>query len=207
MTATNLGTRDGDRTEQRLRPWTRVDTGADALVRLEPPRTLWRGTLRREADRLVLTPCGGDQPGRVGDVSPGSAVTAALTDLGFDRLGRVNFEAFGTRRQYELKVEQLNRAGVEMGRPTQAISSQALGQEPGSRLVASPGAVRLVQAGGATLSAPLSWRWPAGRPDRAVNTWAASTEASALNAALGAKIGRDAMADNVYGFSAQVAMA
>ena len=250
MTATYLGTRDGDRTEERLGPWTRVGTGADALVRLEPyqetirqslrragydtlvlldrdekpiatamdlrlrrdaaataarlepPRTLWRGTLRREADRLVLAPCGGGQPMRVRDVSPESVVTAALTDLGFDRLGRVYLEAYGTLRQGELRLDRLNRAGVEMGCPKEAVGFQALGHEPDWSLVSNRSAVRFAPLGGATLSSPpvpLSSHWPAGRPDRAVATLATSTEGSALNAVLTPGVCRDTMADAVYG--------
>ena len=106
MTATYLGTPDGDRTEERLGPWLRVGNGAEAVVRIEPwddsrrqgfrragadrlvlldrdekpaetrhdlslvrdaaasvsrlesPRTLFRGTLSRDSDRLLLAPCG-----------------------------------------------------------------------------------------------------------------------------------------------------
>ncbi|NWG74730.1 MAG: copper resistance protein NlpE N-terminal domain-containing protein, partial [Rubrivivax sp.] len=55
MTATYLGTREGDRTEERLGPWARVGTGADAIVRLEPYRETIRQSLRRaNADTLVL---------------------------------------------------------------------------------------------------------------------------------------------------------
>lgn len=258
MTATYLGTRDGDRTEERLGPWARVGTGADAIVRLEPhqetmrqslrradadtlvlldldekpiatamdlhlrrdatataarlapPRTLWRGTLRRDADRLVLAPCSGGQPMRVRDVSPESVVTAALTDLGFDRLGRVYLEAYGTPRQGALMLDRLNRAGVEMGCPNEAIGFQALGHEPDWSLVSNRSAVRLVQLGGTTLSAPplpLSWRWPAGRPDRAVATLATSTEGSAFSVVLTPGLCRDTMADAVYGFRAQAGVA
>lgn len=255
LTATYLGTRDGDRTEERLGPWARVGTGADALVRTEPyqdairqswhradgdtlvlldrderpiatsmdlrlrrdatataarleaPRTLWRGTLRRDADRLLLVPCGGGRPMRVRDVSPEVGVTAAITGLGFDRLGSVYLEAYGTLRQGELMIDRLNRAGVEMGCPKEAIGFQALGHEPNWSVVSNRSSVRLVQPGGVTASAPplpLSWRWPAGRPDRAEASLATSTEGSALKVVLTPKICRDTMADAVYGFTAQV---
>ncbi|WP_162910339.1 copper resistance protein NlpE N-terminal domain-containing protein [Azohydromonas sediminis] len=258
MTSTYLGTRDGDRTEERLGPWARVGSGADAVVRLEPshdairqswrradrdtlvlldrdekpiatamdlrlrrdatataarlepPRTLWRGTLRRQADRLLFTPCGGGQPMRLRDVSPEVVVTAAITDLGFDRRGSVYLEAYGTLRQGELTVDRLNRAGVEMGCPKEAIGFRAFGHEPSWSLVSNRSVLRFVEPGGATLSAPplpLSWRWPGGRPDRAEASLASSTESSALNVVLTPKICRDTMADAVYGFTAQVGVA
>lgn len=255
MTATYLGTRDGDRTEERLGPWASVGTGAQALVRLEPhddtvrqsfrrteagglvlldreerpivtahdlslrrdatatgarlepPRTLFRGTLRREADRLLLTPCGGTQAVRVRDVSPEVVLTAAMTDVGFDRLGSVYFEAFGSLRDGELRVDRLNRVGVEMGCPKALVGFQALGQEPAWSLVSSRTRVEFMRPDSAALNAPplpLSWRWPGGRPDRAEATLTTSTEGGALKAVLTPKLCRDTMADAVYGFAARV---
>jgi len=184
----------------------RRDATATA-ARLEPPRTLWRGTLRREAQQLVLAPCGGGPAMRVRDVSPESVVTAALTGIGFDRLSCAHLEAYGTLRQGELMLDRLNRAGVEMGCPQQAIGWQALGHEPGRSLVSDRSAARLAPLGGTTLNAPplpLSWRWPGGRPDRAIATLATSTEGGAFNAVLTPRVCRDAMADAVYGFTARV---
>jgi uncharacterized membrane protein/uncharacterized lipoprotein NlpE involved in copper resistance len=255
MTVTWLGTRDGDRTEERQGPWSRVGSGAEAIVRVEPfddvmrqsfrrvdgerlllldraerpietrqnllltrdsgspgprlapPRTLFRGTLSRDADRLRLAPCGGGDPLVVRDVSPESMITAALTDVGFDRLPGLYLEAYGTRRGGELLIDRLNRAGTEMGCPQDAMAFSAQGNEPGWSLVSDRRGVKLNRQDGAVLSAPplpLSWRWPGGRQDRAEARLASSTEGSALTAVLSPKLCRDTMADAVYGFTATV---
>jgi uncharacterized membrane protein len=258
MTATYLGTKDGDRTEERLGPWLRVDTGDEAVVRLEPwddsrrqgfrragvdrlvlldrdgkhidtrqdsslvrdaaapaarlepPRTLFRGTLSREADRLLLAPCGGGKTVRVHDVSSEVIITAAITDIGFDRSGSVHLEAWGRMRDGELMIDRLNRAGVEMGCPEEPVGFQARGNEPGWSLVSRRSGVTFTRQDGAILNAPplpLSWRWPGGRPDRAEARLATSTEGSALTAVLTPRICRDTMADAVYGFTAVVHVA
>jgi uncharacterized membrane protein len=258
MTATCLGTPDGDRTEERLGPWLRVGTGVEAVVRLEPwddtrrqgfrragadrlvpldrdeqpidtrqnqglvrdeaapparlepPRTLFGGTLTREADRLLLEPCGGDKTVRVHDVSPEVIITAAITDIGFDRSGSLYLEAWGRMRDGELMIDRLNRAGVEMGCPEEPVGFQAQGQEPGWSLVSSRSGVTFAQQDGAALHAPplpLSWRWPGGRPDRAEALLTTSTEGSALTAVLTPRICRDTMADAVFGFTARIHVA
>lgn len=258
MTATYLGTPDGDRTEERLGPWIQAGNGAAAVVRiepwddarrqgfrragadrlvlvdreekpidtqqdlsllrdaaapaarLEPPRTLFRGTLRYEADRLLLAPCGGGKTIRVHDVSPEVVVTAAITDIGFDRSGYVYLEAWGRMRDGELLIDRLNRAGLEMACPTQPVGFQAQGNEPGWSLVTSRSQVTFTRQDGPVLNAPplpLSWRWPGGRPDRAEARLTSSTEGSALTAVLTPKICRDTMADAVYGFTAVVSVA
>lgn len=255
MTATYLGTADGDRTEERLGPWLRVRAGEEERARIEPhddaarqsfrrvsadalvlldraerpiatphdlrlersdavssagleaPRTLFRGTLTREADRLLLAPCSGGRVLRVHDVSPEVIITAAITDIGFDRLEGLYLEAFGRLHEGELLIERLNRAGTEMACPNEVEGFRAQGNEPGWSLVSNRSAVRFTTQDGVTLSAPplpLSWRWPGGRMDRAEARLATSTEGSALTAVFTPRICRDTMADAVYGFTATV---
>lgn len=258
MTATYLGTPDGDRNEERLGPWLRVGNGAGTVVRIEPwddvrrqafrragadrlvlldrdeqhidtrrdpslvrdavvpaarldaPRTLFRGALSREVDRLLLEPCGGGETVRVHDVSPEVIISAAITDIGFDRSGSVYLEAWGHMRDGELMVDRLNRAGVEMGCPGEPVGFQAGGNEPGWSLVSRRSGVTFTRQEGPALNAPplpLSWRWPGGRPDRAEARLTTSTEGSALTAVLTPRICRDTMADAVYGFTAVVHVA
>jgi copper homeostasis protein (lipoprotein) len=255
MTATYLGTPDGDRTEERLGPWRRLGDGPDAIVRiepwndegrqsfrradadrlvlldreerpidtrqnlilerdptlaaarLEPPRTLFRGTLRRDEDELQLVPCAGGNALRVRDLSPEALITAAATDAGLDRQGRVYLEAWGSRRAGDLELERLNRTGLEMRCPDAAVGFQALGNEPGWNLVSDRTGVRLNRLEGAPLHAPplpLSWRWPGGRQDRAEAALATATEGSELVARLRPQVCRDTMADAVYGFTTTV---
>ena len=258
MTLTYLGTPDGDRTEERLGPWSRVGSGAGAVVRvepwddarrqsfrraaadrlllldreerpidsrqdlglvrdaaapvgrLEPPRTLFRGTLSREADRLLLAPCGGGRTVRVHDVSPEVIITAAMSDIGFDRVDSLYLEAWGRVQDGELLIDRLNRAGVEMGCPREPVGFQAQGNAPGWSLVSSRSGVTFTRQDGPTLSSPplpLSWRWPGERPDRAEALLTTSTEGSALAAVLTPRICRDTVADAVYGFTAVVRLA
>lgn len=257
MTATYLGTPEGDRVEERLGPWSRVESGASQRVRLEPQddarrqsfrvagpdtlvlldreerpiasaqdlslrrdtaagaarllpaRTLFRGTLSREADRLLLAPCDGGPTLRVRDVSPEVIITAALTDIGFDAHDRLHLEAWGSLRDGELWIDRLNRAGVEMGCPQEVIGFRAHGNEPGWSLASDLTAVRFTTQDGITLNAPplpLSWRWPGGRPDRAEAVLVAATESAAFELVLGPRICRDTMADAVFGFTAELRM-
>ena len=253
MTATYLGTPEGDRTEERLGPWARVAGGASERVRLEPhddarrqsfrrvapgilvlldreerpiasahdptlrrhqgamapplepPRSLFRGTLTREADRLLLEPCGGGRTLRVHDVSPEVIITASITDIGFDERDSLYLEAYGSLRDGELWIDRLNRAGVEMGCPQDAIGFRALGHEPGWSLASDRTAVRFTTQDGFSLNAPplpLSWRWPGGRPDRAEAVLVTATESSAFEVVLAPRICRDTMAVAVFGFTA-----
>jgi len=255
MTATYLGTPEGDRTEERLGPWARVRDGASERVRIEPyddatrqsfrrtgpdslvlldreerpiattpdlslrrapeaipprlqaPRTLFRGTLTREADRLLLAPCGGGRTLRVQDVSPEVIITAAITGIGFDERDSLYLEAYGSLRDGELWIDRLNRAGVEMGCPQDVIGFRAQGNEPGWSLASDRTAVRFTTQDGVILNAPplpLSWRWPGGRPDRAEAVLVTATESSAFEALLAPRICRDTMADAVFGFTATV---
>jgi len=255
MTATYLGTPEGDRTEERLGPWSRVGSGASQRVRLDPqddarrqsfrvagpdtlvlldreerpiasaqdlslrrdaaasaarlppPRTLFRGTLSRDADRLLLAPCDGGPVLRVRDVSPEVIITAALADIGFDARDRLYLEAYGSLRDGELWIDRLNRAGVETVCPQDAIGFRAQGDEPGWSLASSPSGVTFTTQDGAELRAPplpLSWRWTGGRPDRAEAVLATATEGSALEAVLSPRICRDTKGDAVYGFTASV---
>jgi uncharacterized membrane protein/uncharacterized lipoprotein NlpE involved in copper resistance len=255
MTATYLGTPEGDRTEERLGPWARVGSGASERVRIEPhddarrqsfrragsetlvlldreerpiaashdlglrrdaaaqvprleqPRTLFRGTLTRDEDRLLLAPCGGGRPLRVQDVSPEVIITAAITDIGFDERDSLYLEAWGSLRDGELWIDRLNRAGIEMGCPRDAIGFRAQGNEPGWSLASDRTAVRFTTQDGVSLNAPplpLSWRWPGGRPDRAEAVLVTATESSAFEAVLAPRICRDTMADAVFGFTATV---
>jgi uncharacterized membrane protein len=187
-----------------------VRDAAVPAARLEPPPTLFRGTLSRDSDRLLLAPCGGGETIRVHDVSPEVIITAAITDIGFDRSGSVYLEAWGRMRDGELMIERLNRAGEEMGCPEEPVGFQARGNEPGWSLVSRRSGVTFTRQDGAALNAPplpLSWRWPGGRPDRAEARLATSTEGSALTAVLTPRICRDTMADAVYGFTAVVNVA
>jgi copper homeostasis protein (lipoprotein) len=255
MTATYLGTPEGDRTEERLGPWTRVGSGASERVRIEPhddvrrqsfrragpdelvlldreerpiatardlrlrrdeatvaarlqpPRTLFRGTLTREVDRLLLVPCGGGPTLRVQDVSTEVIITAAITGIGFDERDSIYLEAWGSLRDGELWIDRLNRAGIEMVCPRDAIGFRAQGNEPGWSLASDRTALRFTTQDGVTLNAPplpLSWRWPGGRPDRAEAVLVNATERSAFEVVLEPKICRDTMADAVFGFTATV---
>jgi uncharacterized membrane protein/uncharacterized lipoprotein NlpE involved in copper resistance len=253
MTATYLGTHDGDRTEERMGPWTRLDDGK--RVRIEPfndnarqsfrrvdgttlvlldrqekpigtqqdvtlkrdatataprlpvPPTLYRGTLTRQGDRLMLAPCGGGKAVRVYDVSPEVMITAALTDIGFDKRGRMYLEAHGTTREGALMLHRLNRAGVEMSCPKEPVAFRAQGNEPSWGLLSTRERVSFMRPGEPALNAPplpLSWRWPGGRGDRATAVMSSSTESSAITAVLTPRVCRDTMADAVYGFTASV---
>lgn len=255
MSATYLGTAEGDRTEERLGPWARLGAGADALVRVEPysderrksfrregadrlvlldrherpidtqqnlalerdasspaarlsaPRTLFRGTLVREAGALVLRPCSGGNGMGVRDVSPASVITAAITDLGFDRHGRTHLEAWGTLRNGELLIDRLNRAGPGLECAQGAVGFRAQGGTPAWSLESGRNGVRLEQADGDVFTTPLlplSWRWPGGRPDRAEAALDATTESGTLRARLLPKVCRDTAAAAVYGFTARV---
>jgi uncharacterized membrane protein/uncharacterized lipoprotein NlpE involved in copper resistance len=255
MTATYLGTPEGDRTEERLGPWARVGSGPSERVRIEPhddarrqsfrragpdalvlldreerpiataqdlslrrdeasgaarlqsPRTLFRGTLSREADRLLLAPCDGGRTLRVQDVSPEVIITAAITDIGFDERDGLYLEAWGSLRDGELWIDRLNRAGIEMDCPQDAIGFRAQGNEPGWSLATSPPQVTFTTQDGLILNAPplpLSWRWPGGRADRAEAVLVTATESSAFEAVLAPRICRDTMADAVFGFTATV---
>jgi uncharacterized membrane protein len=158
----------------------------------------------------MLAPCGGGGTRRVHDVSPEVIITAAITDIGFDRLDSLYLEAFGRLHDGALLIDRLNRAGTEMGCPGEAEGFRAQGNEPGWSLVSNPAAVRFSTQDGVALSAPplpLSWRWPGGRMDRAEARLATSTEGSALTAVLTPGICRDTMADAVYGFTAVVHVA
>jgi uncharacterized membrane protein len=184
---------------------TRDETAAGPT--LQAPRALFRGTLSRDAGRLRLAPCDGSDPLAVQDVSPESMITAALADVGFDRLESIYLEVYGTRRGRDLLIDRLNRAGAEMACPTVGFSYRAQGNEPGWSLVADPSRIQLMRQEGGALSAPplpLSWRWRSGRPDRAEARLAWATEGSALTAVLSPKPCRDSMADGVYGFTATV---
>lgn len=176
-------------------------------ARLQLPRTLFRGTLRREAERLLLEPCGGGRTLHVHDVSPEVIITAAITDIGFDERDSLYLEAYGNLRDGELWIDRLNRAGVEMDCPQDEIGFRALGNEPGWSLMSDRTAVRFTTHDGVIRNAPplpLSWRWPGGRPDRAEAVLVTATESSAFAAVLAPRICRDTMANAVFGFTATV---
>jgi len=199
-----------DREERRIEAAHDLSLRRDAAAsaaRLEPPRMLFRGTLSRDADRLLLESCGGGRTRRVQDVSPEVIITAAITDIGFDERGSVYLEAYGSLRDGELWIDRLNRAGIEMACPTDTIRFRAQGNEPGWSILSRLTGVTFARQDGAELSAPplpLSWRWPGGRPDRAEAVLTTATESSALQAVLAPKICRDAMANAVFGFTATV---
>ena len=255
MTVTYLGTRDADRSEERLGPWSRLNEGTPQRIRIEPfdetlrqtfmrvdadtlalldrderpivtgddfrlvrqtttpnvrpdvPRTLFRGMLARDGERLMFTPCGQGKTVRVHDVSPEVVITAALTDIGFDRLGQMYLEVYGRVRDGALMIDRLNRAGTEMGCPKAPFGMRAQGNEPGWQLDSGPKGVILTRQDGTRLNAPpipLSWRWSQGRPDRPEATLTFATESAQLRAVLTPKICRDTMADAVYGLTARV---
>lgn len=170
-------------------------------------RKLYRGTLTQQEDRLLLTPCGGGRVVRVRDVSPEVIITAAITDIGFDRVKRLHFEAYGRMRDGELMIDRLNRAGVEMGCPKARIGLGAQGNEPGWRLQTDRSGMTWTRQGEKTLrarSSALTWQWPHGDQHRPQATLEVATPGLALSAVLTPRICRDSMADAVYGFTAQV---
>lgn len=180
-------------------------------ARLSVPRMLFRGTLVREAGALVLMPCGGGNAVGVRDVSPESMITAAITDLGFDRHGRIYLEAWGTLRDGGLLIDRLNRAGPGLACPRGAVGFRAQGSAPAWSLESDRSAVRLERADGEAFGEalnapplPLSWRWPGGRPDRAEASLDATTESGTLRARLLPRVCRDPVAGAVYGFTARV---
>jgi putative lipoprotein len=178
-----------------------------AVAYHDAPRTLYRGTLTQQEDRLLLSPCGGGRVVRVRDVSPEVIITAAITDIGFDRVKRLHFEAYGRMRDGELMIDRLNRAGVEMGCPKSRIGLRAQGNEPGWRLETGRAGVTWSLQGEAPLRTPaaaLTWQWLHGDQHRPQATLEVATQGVALSAVLTPKICRDTMADAVYGFTAQV---
>lgn len=170
-------------------------------------RQLYRGTLSRRGERLLLVPCGTNRTLRVWDVSPEVIITAAITDIGFDRLPSLYLEAFGRLKDGELMIDRLNRAGTEMACPSTRIGLRAQGNEPGWQLQTGPGGVRFSRQGQTSLHAPggtLSWHWPDGGQHRAHATLEVLAQGQALSAELTPRICRDSMADAVYGFTAVV---
>lgn len=257
MTRVYLGTPSGDRGEEYIGPWSRIDAGAGETLRIEPhddarrssfrradadrlvlldrseqpiatrqdlalvrdpgadaarltvPRTLFRGTLRRDAGRLRFAPCGGGKPFDARDVSAESVITAAITDAGFDTRGAIYLEAWGARRDSELQLDRLNRAGHDLACPTSAIGFAAQGNAPSWRLESDRQAVRFSGEGGESLNMPplpLSWHWPVGRPDRAEAVLAGATESATLRLRLFRQICRDASTGTVHGFGAALAV-
>jgi uncharacterized membrane protein len=184
------------------------DSGVTA-AQLEPPRALFTGTLRRDAERLLLTPCNGGKERRVLDVSPESVITAAITDIRFDHVTEsgMHFEAFGRVEGDEIYVDRLNRAGTEMRCLQRQLRFQAVGNEPFWSVVSGNDGARFTRLGEADLNAPpltLSWSWPGGRRDRAEGRLTWETESSVVATMLSPKICRDTMADAVFGFTAVV---
>jgi uncharacterized membrane protein len=184
------------------------DPGAQ-VARLSAPRTLFRGTLRREAGKLQFAPCGSGKPVDARDVSPASVITAAITDAGFDARGEIHLEAWGARRDGELQLERLNRAGHDPACPTSAFGFAAQGDAPFWRVESDRHAVRFTGEGGESLHTPplpLSWHWPVGRPDRADAVLASATESAKLRLRLFPKICRDASNGTVHGFGAALSV-
>ena len=173
------------------------------------PRTLFRGTLQRDAGKLRFAPCGGGKPFDARDVSAESVITAAVTDAGFDTHGAIYLEAWGERRGGELQLERLNRAGHDLACPTSALGVAAQGNAPSWRLESDRRAVRFSGEGGEPLNMPplpLSWHWPVGRPDRAEAVLAGATESATLRLRLFPSICRDAATGTVHGFRAALAV-
>jgi len=257
MTLVYLGTPSGDRGEEYLGPWSRIDAGAEETLRIEPhddarrsnfrrvdadrlvlldrseqpiatrqdlalvrdagadaarltvPRTLFRGTLRRDAGKLRFAPCGGGKPFDARDVSAESVITAAVTDAGFDKRGAIYLEAWGERRDGELQLDRLNRAGHDLACPTNVLGFAAQGDAPSWRLESDRQAVRFSGEGGESLNMPplpLSWHWPVGRPDRAEAVLAGATESATLRLRLFRQICRDASTGTMHGFGAALAV-
>ena len=203
-----------EHTEQRtlaLRAWADVPgSRTPSEPYSEAPRKLYRGTLTQQEDRLLLAPCDGGRAVRVRDVSPEVIITAAITDLGFDRVKRLHFEAYGSMLDGELLIDRLNRAGIEMGCSKEQFGMRAQGNEPGWFLESGSAGVKWTRQGEATLRAPptpLSWQGPSGDQPRPRATLELATRTVALSAVLTPRICRDSMADAVYGFTAQIQQA
>ena len=170
-------------------------------------RTLFRGTLTQQEDRLLLAPCGGGKTVRVRDVSPEVIITAALTDIGFDRVDRLYLEAYGWMQDGELMIQYLNRAGVEMGCPKTRVRMRAQGNEPGWGLESTRKQITLARQGQPSLRVPpvaLSWHAAPGNQHRPHAKLDVNTKGTAWRAVLKPKICRDTMADAAYGFTAVV---
>ncbi len=177
-------------------------------VRSKPAleRRLFSGTLRRVLDRLELVPCGGGPVLTAVDVSPESSLSAALSDIGFDRVDGLYLEAFGRLREGTLWLERLNRAGTEMRCPdTKAPVPlwQASGNEPGWLLSDAKGRLSLTRPGLPPLvlhESGLAWRWREGRADQASAQVRAESDSALVSGTLTPRLCRDTMADAVYGF-------
>lgn len=174
-----------------------------------PLRTLYRGTLTQVEDRLLLAPCGGGRTVRVRDVSPEVIITAALTDIGFDRYRRLHLEAWGRMRDGELWIDRLNRAGVEMGCGNTGFGLRAQGNEPGWQVETRDREVRLTRLGEAPLRAPpvaLAWHWTQSSQHRPEGHLSVQTESARWHLQMAPRLCRDTMADAVYGLTATLSV-
>ena len=203
-----------EHTEQRtlaLKTWTEVPgSRPPSEPYSEAPRKLYRGTLTQQEDRLMLAPCDGGRAVRVRDVSPEVIITAAITDIGFDRVKRLHFEAYGSMLDGELLIDRLNRAGIEMGCSKDPFGMRAQGNEPGWVLESGSAGVKWTRQGEAPLRAPptaLTWHGSSGDQRRPHASLELATRAVALSAVLTPRICRDSMADAVYGFTAHIQQA
>lgn len=170
---------------------------------------VYLGTPSGDRGEEYIGPCGGGKPFDARDVSAESVITAAITDAGFDTRGAIYLEAWGARRDSELQLDRLNRAGHDLACPTSALGFAAQGNAPSWRLESDRQAVRFSGEGGESLNMPplpLSWHWPVGRPDRAEAVLAGATESATLRLRLFRQICRDASTGTVHGFGAALAV-
>lgn len=176
MTRVYLGTPAGDRGEEYIGPWSRIDAGAGETLRIEPhddarrssfrradvdrlvlldrseqpiatrqdlalvrdpgadaarltvPRTLFRGTLQRDAGKLRFAPCGGGKPFDARDVSAESVITAAVTDAGFDTHGAIYLEALGRAARRRVAARAAQPCGARPGLPDECARRRRAGQ-------------------------------------------------------------------------------
>lgn len=196
---------NGERAESRLDYKLVLDRKAQpALPPLE--RRLWAGTLRRAGERLQLLPCGGGAPLPAIDLSVENSLSAALTDIGFDRVDGLYLEAWGRQSNGTVQLERLNRAGTEMRCPdpkAPPAAWRAWGNEPfwsmsdgqGQLKLKRPGQRELTLANGALL-----WRWRGERSDLAAARIRAETGGTSVAGQLKPGFCRDTMADAVYGW-------
>lgn len=196
---------NGERASSRLDYKLVLDRNAPPLAR-PVDRQRWAGTLRRAGERLELLPCGGGAPLPAIDLSVENSLTAALTDIGFDRVDGMYVEAWGRKGNGTLQLERLNRAGTEMRCPEPQApvpAWRAQGNEPFWSISDDNGRLTFSRPGQATLSlvnGALLWRWRGERSDLAAASIRAESGGTRIAGELKPGLCRDTMADAVYGW-------
>lgn len=104
------------------------DPGADA-ARLTVPRTLFRGTLQRDAGKLRFAPAAAASPSDARIAPAESVITAAVTDAGFDTHGAIYLEAqSGAAASCSSSGSTVR--GHDLACPTSALGVAAQGNAP-----------------------------------------------------------------------------